>query len=82
MTHATITSKGQVTIPKDIRQQLDLKTGDRIDFILGNAGEVVIRRVTNSTADVRGILAHRAQAPLTVEQMDDAVRQRFKSRRS
>ncbi len=44
--------------------------------------EVVLRRKSHSAANIIGLLAHKAQAPLTVEEMDEAVRQRVKSRRS
>ena len=81
MSQATLTTKGQVTIPKAVRKQLDLKAGDRIDFIVNDLGEAVIRRVSRSTEEVRGMLAHRARTPLTVEQMDEAVRQQFRSRK-
>lgn len=82
MSQATLTTKGQVTIPKAIREQLDLKAGDRIDFTVNDSGEAVIRRVSRYTEDVRGMLAHRAQTPITVEQMDKAIQQRCKGRRS
>lgn len=81
MSQATVTTKGQVTIPKAVRDQLELKEGDRIDFIVNDAGEAVIRRVTRSTEEVKGMLAHRAKPALTVGQMDRAVRQRMKKSR-
>jgi AbrB family looped-hinge helix DNA binding protein len=39
----TVTSKGQVTIPKPIRDHLGLKTGAAVDFVLNAAGEIVLR---------------------------------------
>ena len=81
MSQATLTTKGQVTIPKAIREQLDLKAGDRIDFIVNDSGETIIRRVSRFAEDVQGILAHRAQTPVTVEQMDQAIHRRFKVQR-
>ncbi|EAZ91208.1 AbrB/MazE/SpoVT family DNA-binding domain-containing protein, partial [Crocosphaera chwakensis] len=45
---ATITSKGQVTIPKEIRDYLKLDTGTKVDFVITETGEVkVIPLVTN-----------------------------------
>lgn len=81
MSQTTLTSKGQVTIPKAVRERLDLKAGDRIDFIVNDAGEAVIRRVSRSTQETRGMLAHRASGPIPIEQMDEALRQRFRSQR-
>jgi AbrB family looped-hinge helix DNA binding protein len=40
----TITVKGQVTIPKRVRDSLGLKPGDRVDFVLDERGEVVVKR--------------------------------------
>ncbi len=42
MATATITSKGQTTIPKAIREHLKLKTGDRLDFVIGDDGRVTL----------------------------------------
>lgn len=40
----TLTSKGQVTIPKAVRDQLNLKPGNKVEFRLNDAGEVVVRK--------------------------------------
>ncbi len=42
----TITVKGQVTIPKRVRDALGVKPGDEVDFVLGDGGEVVVRRAS------------------------------------
>jgi len=82
MSQATITTKGQVTIPKAVRDRLDLRAGDRLDFVVNDSGEAVIRRVSRSVGEVRGLLAHRGKVSLTVEQMDEAVRGRLRKERS
>ncbi|MFA6108979.1 MAG: AbrB/MazE/SpoVT family DNA-binding domain-containing protein, partial [Candidatus Latescibacterota bacterium] len=43
MSQATLTTKGQVTIPKAVRDRLDLKAGDRVDFLVNEAGEAILR---------------------------------------
>ncbi len=53
MALAKLTSKGQATIPKEIRDFLDLSPGDRILFIQRD-GEVVLRPVTQTLLDMRG----------------------------
>lgn len=56
---ATITSKGQVTIPKGIRERLELEPGERVEFVLED-GELTVRRKRGSMerlADVREELA-------------------------
>lgn len=75
MTQATVTSKGQITIPKSVRQQLHLHTGDKVDFVVREGGEVLFRPVCRCAHEVFGRLAKRGRSPLSVEEMDDAVRQ-------
>lgn len=41
----TLTVKGQVTIPKRVRDALGLKPGDGVDFVLGEGGQVILRRI-------------------------------------
>ena len=43
MTVATLTSKGQTTIPKQVREHLKLNPGDKLDFVIEPEGRVVIR---------------------------------------
>ena len=49
--HATVTSKGQVTIPKPIRDRLHLEPGDKIDFTLDEAGDVRVTPVNLEKMD-------------------------------
>lgn len=46
---ATVTAKGQITIPKGVRDQLGLKPGSKLDFRINDAGEVVLVRTGVST---------------------------------
>ncbi len=69
---ATLTSKGQVTIPKAVRDALHLRTGDRLDFILEADGTVRVLPITGSVRRLKGILSKPSRA-LTLEEMDDAI---------
>ena len=69
---ATITAKGQVTVPKVIRDKLRLKPGDRIDFLLDASGELRVTPVTASVKQLKGMVP-RPRKPVTLEQMDDAI---------
>ena len=60
MTLAKITSKGQMTIPKQIRDYLQLEPGDRVVFVL-REGEVLLRPVTQTLLDLRGSVKPRRQ---------------------
>ena len=69
---ATITAKGQVTVPKPIRDRLKLKPGDRIDFVLDAGDEVRVVPVTASVKQLKGMLP-KPDKPVTLAQMDDAI---------
>jgi antitoxin PrlF len=73
MVAATITSKGQVTIPKAVRDSLRLRAGDRIDFVVRSDDEALLRRATRSVDDVFGKLHRPGQSTRTPEEMNDAI---------
>lgn len=70
---ATMTSKGQVTLPKDIRDKLKLKAGDSLDFRQMPDGSVIMRAANRSVFDLVGLLARPGQQPVSVEEMDEAI---------
>ena len=74
---ATMTSKGQVTIPKEIREKLRLKTGDRIRFTENADGSVTVRAQNKSLLDMIGMLKPRKNRNATVEEMNEAIRQGY-----
>jgi len=74
MSTATLTSKGQTTIPKDIRDHLHLAAGDRLEFVL-SGDVVVLRPVTRKVTDLKGFLPKPPKA-LSLEEMDAAIRRR------
>lgn len=66
---STLTSKGQTTIPKDIRDRLRMKTGDRMTFTLMADGTVLLRVKNKSVMSVAGSLRKKGQKPLPVEEL-------------
>ena len=74
-TIATLTSKGQTTIPRDIRRHLGLKSGDKIRFIVEGDGRVVVVPATLSIRALRGSLP-KPRHPVSVEDMNAAIRKR------
>ena len=68
----TLTSKGQMTLPKAIRDELNLKTGDQID-IVKEGGAYVLRPRNRSASELYGILHRQDQQSMTVSEMDEAV---------
>jgi AbrB family looped-hinge helix DNA binding protein len=70
---ATITSKGQVTIPKEVREHSGLRAGGKLKFTLESDGRVVVTRAMLSIRRLFGILG-KPPRRATLEDMDDAVR--------
>lgn len=80
MTLATLTTKGQVTIPKDIRESLKLNTGDKIEIIVTNEREAIIRPVSKKVKDIFCKLQKPGKKAVSIETMDDAVKSRMRSK--
>ena len=80
MALATITTKGQVTIPKDIRDYLHLNQGDKIEIVANDKGEAIIRPISKKVDDLYGILKRPKQKSVSVEEMNAAIKNRFKSK--
>lgn len=66
-TDATLTSKGQTTIPKPIRDGLRMKAGDKISFTLMADGVVIMRVKNKRISDLAGLLYKKARKPVPVE---------------
>ncbi len=73
MPSATITSKGQITIPKAVREELGLRVGDRVAFRILDDGRVIVEPETIDLRELRGVLRPRRKG-VTVSQMDAAIR--------
>lgn len=71
MPRATLTSKGQITVPKEVREQLRLKPGDRVEIYVDHDGRAVIER-TLTLEELAGILP-RPEKALSVEEINEAV---------
>ena len=64
---ATLTSKGQTTIPKEIRDSLSMKAGDRMTFTFMPDATVVMRVKTKSVTELAGVLHKKGRKPVPVE---------------
>jgi len=73
MPSSTITSKGQITVPKEIREHLRLKPGDRIDFVKGRSGQITLKAIDTDIRSLRGILRSKRKEPLSVEEMNEVI---------
>jgi antitoxin PrlF len=80
MPTATVTSKGQVTLPRKVREALRIRPGDRIDFVLGRDGEVRLRAEEMDVSELRGLLRRPGRRPVSLQAMEDAISRRGEPR--
>lgn len=73
-----ITTKGQVTIPEEIRERLYLQTGDRIEWKACDGGAVEVRKVGRDFHELIGMLHRPGMKPLAVEQLDESIAQHLR----
>ena len=66
-TDATLTSKGQTTIPKPIRDSLHMKAGDKMSFTLMPDGVVIMRVKNRQVSDLAGLLYKKGRKPVPIE---------------
>jgi len=72
MPTATVTSKGQITIPASVRTALGLGTGSRVEFVEFEKGQYAIVAATDSVQSLKGMLRTPA-APVSIEQMNAVI---------
>jgi antitoxin PrlF len=72
---ATLTSKGQITLPKEIRERLGLGAGSRLDFSIDEKGMLIARPVSTTALGLAGLLRQPGRKPATVEAMNEAIEQ-------
>lgn len=73
MSIATMTSKGQITVPKDVREDLHLTTGSKVMFVRLRHGQYRIVPRTGSVEDFIGMLHDPDAPPMTIEEINDAI---------
>lgn len=74
MTTATLSSKGQITIPIEVRTELKVNTGDRVEFVQIAPGRYEFVAATRDITELKGMFGP-TQAMVTLEDMDAAVAQ-------
>ncbi|WP_373061033.1 AbrB/MazE/SpoVT family DNA-binding domain-containing protein [Gemmatimonas sp.] len=74
MSTATVTSKGQITIPADVRRRLGLESGDRVEFVEVDGG-FAIKPASDDVRVLKGLLRKPA-TPVSISQMNAAIRAR------
>jgi antitoxin PrlF len=78
MSIATITSKGQVTLPKEMRRKLHLEAGEKIDFRVDEeTGVATVVPINKRVEDVFGLMSRKKGKRVSVEEMNKAVKDKF-----
>ena len=68
----TVTSKGQVTIPVEARRKLGIVPGTALEFVVTDAGTLIVIPRSRSVRDLKGMLP-RPKRALSVEEMERAI---------
>ena len=79
MSEARLSSKGQITVPRDIRERLKLKLGDKVRFRVADNGQIVVEAAKYHIGELYGLLRRKDGKPVSVEAMDEGIRRRFKA---
>lgn len=69
---ATMTSKGQITIPKEVRDELGLESGTKLDFVRVGPRDYRLRRKNGSVEELFGVLKYDGP-PMTIDEVNDAI---------
>jgi AbrB family looped-hinge helix DNA binding protein len=72
MATASLTSKGQITLPISVRKKLRLNAGDQVVFIEREDGEITVKAKKGNLMDLRGSLKWTGKQA-TIEEMDEAI---------
>ncbi len=80
MSSATLTSKGQITIPKEVRNSLGIDTGDRVEFIEIEPNVYSMVAATSDIKELKGIIPQ-PNTPVSLQSMEKAIRKRASNKR-
>lgn len=72
MSTATLTSKGQLTLPKDVRDDLGVGPGDRVNFVRMEDGNYAVMPATHSVKTLKGLIP-KPKRPVSLADMDKAI---------
>jgi antitoxin PrlF len=75
MTTATLTSKGQITIPIDVRTDLKVDVGDRVEFVQIAPGRYEVMAATQSVSQLKGMFG-KAHKVVSIDEMNQAIAMR------
>jgi len=73
MVKSTVTSKGQVTIPKEIRTVAMIQTGTEVEFQIDHKGRIYMLPISRDIKDIKGIAYKKRKRPVSLEEMKKAI---------
>ncbi len=73
MSAATITTKGQITIPKKVQDNLHVSAGDKVEFVKLDNNRYEIIAATRDIRQLKGIIKNSKQVPISIEEMNAAI---------
>lgn len=76
MTTATLSSKGQITIPAEVRKALDVEAGDRVEFVETAPGRYELMAATRSITGLKGMFGKRVGKAVSIEEMNRVIAER------
>lgn len=72
MSTSTVTSKGQITLPRDVRRALGLGAGDKVDFVATDGGYKLVP-IRKDIRALKGRFAGRVGQPVSIDEMNEAI---------
>ena len=79
---STITSKGQVTIPKQVRDELHLRQGDMLDFRVLEDGSIRVYQIAKRVSEVFGAFADKVVKPRSTDEIREGLEEAFREGRA
>ncbi|MBF0492823.1 MAG: type II toxin-antitoxin system PrlF family antitoxin [Deltaproteobacteria bacterium] len=77
MSVSTLTSKGQTTIPLEVRDFLKIKSGDRLEYIISKGGEILLKPLHTEVSSLKGLLKKFHKGPaVSLEEMNQVIQER------
>lgn len=70
---ATVSSKGQIILPKAIRERLGLTPGSKLNVEIADNGTLIVKPVTTTALALSGLMRREGQRAVSVEEMNEAV---------
>src|SRR5260370_20121902 len=77
MPTSTLTSKGQITIPKELPDQLHLKKGSRLEFVVEASGRVILQPLNSDFRALLWLIRSKRQRPVSIDEMNIAIAARY-----